>query len=392
MTETRAGRRILVLENDDESVSVLRRIAASEGSVLLATAEPHALPGVVNDWQPHLVIINPKLHGKNAAELVNSLSEQRRRFGVVLLDDGGNALADQASSEAESGPAQVAGVLSKPLVPSVVRRVLRFACCLPPDPQPTIDTLSRHLKAAIKNQQIVVAYQPKIDCGTGGVKGFEALARWHSPGAGTAMPDAFIPIAEQGGLIEMLTFNVLEQSLRWLQSLPEADSLVLCVNLSALTLSDASFVDRATGLCRGIGVDPGSIIFELAETSTVDDPKGALDFVTRLRMKGFKAALDDVGTGHSSFVQLARLPFSELKVDKSFVRDAARSKKSRAIVKSLVQLGHSLGLRVIGEGVEDHASLEMLRSDGCDFAQGYFISYPMHGDDAARWLSERANA
>lgn len=396
MTEPGNARRILILDDDDHSVQVLRRIAISEGGELRDTDNPFALTEIADQWHPHLVVINPHLPEVNLNELITALGEQGRRFGLLLMDDDGQKQIDRASSESEKSLLQVAGVISKPLAPGVVRRLLRFACCYPQhdhggEHAPDIDTLSRHLKAAITNKQIVVAYQPKIDCATNEVIGFEALARWHSPGAGIAMPEAFIPIAEQGGLIRMLTFEVLEQSLRWLKSLPAGEPQILCVNLSAMTLGDPGFLDDAVELCEDIGIDPHMIIFELAETSTVDDPEAALDFVMRLRMKGFNAALDDVGTGHSSLVQLARLPFSELKVDKSFVLDAASSPKSRAIIRSLVQLGHSLGLRVIGEGVEDQASLEALRSDGCDFAQGYFIAHPMYADHATQWLRERIN-
>jgi len=164
---------------------------------------------------------------------------------------------------------------------------------------------------------------------------------------------------------------------------------LLSVNISARTLTDFQIVDRIAARCLETGIDPALVSLELTETSAMEDPVMSLDLLTRFRMKGFQLSLDDFGTGYSSMLQLVRLPFSEIKVDKSFVMTAMRSQESRTVVKSVVDLGHSLGLSVTAEGVEDVQTLDYLRSIGCDRAQGFFIGRPMNEDAVATWRAER---
>ena len=139
--------------------------------------------------------------------------------------------------------------------------------------------------------------------------------------------------------------------------------------------------------CVERNVAPRRLIFELTETSAMEDPVASLDLLTRMRMKEFQLSIDDFGTGYSSMLQLVRLPFSEIKVDKSFVMSARRSQESRTLIKSIVDLGHNLGLHVTAEGVEDQLAMDYLKSVGCDLAQGYLIARPMLGDEALAWAN-----
>ncbi|MDV7392922.1 EAL domain-containing protein, partial [Arthrospira platensis SPKY1] len=150
--------------------------------------------------------------------------------------------------------------------------------------------------------------------------------------------------------------------------------------------------DRLAQRCLQLQLAPERLILELTETSAMDDPVASLGLITRLRMKGFHLSIDDFGTGFSSMLQLVRLPFSELKVDKSFVMTALQSEESRTVVKSIVDLGRSLGLRTVAEGVETAEVFDFLRKIGCDQAQGYHIARPMTGDATLRWMREHAAA
>jgi EAL domain-containing protein (putative c-di-GMP-specific phosphodiesterase class I) len=176
----------------------------------------------------------------------------------------------------------------------------------------------------------------------------------------------------------------LDLALRWLSKSGCGPEVSIAVNISARSLVDSWLVDLASDICREVTVDPSRLIFELTESSAVMDSGTALDLLTRLRVKGFHLSIDDFGTGHSSMVQLVGLPFSEIKVDKSFVSASLRSPEDRAVTKSVVDLGHSLGLRVTAEGVEDGPTLELLNTMGCDLAQGYFIGRPMTVDVIAQ--------
>ena len=224
-----------------------------------------------------------------------------------------------------------------------------------------------------------------VDVAPGSPGGYEILARWRHPVAGVILPDHFIPLAESTGLIDELTEQVVSQSLVWLSRHFPADTLGLAINISPRSLLNLKLGDRALQLSRRQGIAPERLTFELTESSAMEDPVKSLHLLTRLRAQGFQLALDDFGTGYSSMRQLVRLPFSELKVDKSFVIGAMESRESRTVIKSVVDLGHSLGLRVSAEGVEEAETLAFLTSLGCDRAQGFFLARPMFGDDVPGW-------
>jgi EAL domain-containing protein (putative c-di-GMP-specific phosphodiesterase class I) len=203
------------------------------------------------------------------------------------------------------------------------------------------------------------------------------------------MPNDFIPLAENAGLIDPLTEQIFEQSLEWFsQSFPQSNPK-LSLNISAKSLVDIQMADNLSALCQRFQIDTERVVLELTETSAMVDPVLSLDLLTRLRMKGFQLSIDDFGTGFSSMVQLVRLPFSEIKVDKSFVMQAQNSSEARTVIKSIVDLGHSLGLLVTAEGVENLKTLDYLNSLGCDLAQGYFIARPMWGEAARNWVEQR---
>jgi diguanylate cyclase (GGDEF)-like protein len=254
------------------------------------------------------------------------------------------------------------------------------------------------LRRALSDQQLFLAYQPQISSYTGVVTGFEALVRWQHPELGTIMPGHFISMAESCALIDELTDRVLDLGLGWLsRSFPGANAdadrstadVTLSINISAASLCDHDFVAAALRACERHHIDPCRLILEVTEAGAMRDPAATLDQLTRMRIKGFQLSIDDFGTGFSSMLQLARLPFSELKVDKSFVTTAVHSVESRAVVRSVVELGRSLGLRTVAEGVENVTTLEFLKGIGCDSVQGYFIARPMPGSKGTAWNAAR---
>jgi EAL domain-containing protein (putative c-di-GMP-specific phosphodiesterase class I) len=246
------------------------------------------------------------------------------------------------------------------------------------------------LERALNEREIRVVYQPKLDCRTGSIVALEGLARWHDARLGEITPSVFVPLAETSGLIDHLTELVFGEAIGWFGEHFAGRAIVLCLNVSARSLDDVGFADWIEALCRGVHLDPSQLVLELTETSSVPDQALARDVLTRLRIKGMAVALDDLGSGHSSLVQLARQPFSELKIDRSFVSHAADSVDARTIVRAIVGLGHGLGMRVTAEGVEDAAGFEAITGLGCDVVQGTFIAPPMEGDDVLEWIDARA--
>jgi diguanylate cyclase (GGDEF)-like protein len=247
--------------------------------------------------------------------------------------------------------------------------------------------LATELRQAIEGGEVVVHYQPQADLTTTAVTGVEALCRWSHPRHGPVSPDEFIPVAEQTGLITPLTLHVVTEALsrcgRWQRA---GHDLGVSVNVSARSLLDSGFVDDVLDLVRSTGLRPSLLTLEITESSIMSDKHRTLDQLQRLATFGIRLSVDDFGTGYSSLSYLQQLPVHELKVDKTFVFGMGSDSSSRSIVRSVVDLGHSLGLLVVAEGVEDEAAWDHLTRLGCDRAQGYLLGRPMSGDDLVRWL------
>ncbi|MGC9669871.1 putative bifunctional diguanylate cyclase/phosphodiesterase [Planosporangium sp. 12N6] len=248
-------------------------------------------------------------------------------------------------------------------------------------------SLTADLARAVQRRELTVEFQPKLDPATGLVTGAEALARWHHPDQGFVPPDLFIPLAEHSGLIRPLTMHVLEVALRRCASWRRAGhDLHVAVNLSPNGLLDDVLPDVVSRLLGQVGVPPAALTLEITESALVSDQAGTVATLDRLHAIGVKLAIDDFGTGYSSLGRLRHLPIHEVKIDKSFVQRLAVDHRDRAVVRSAIQLGHALGLEVVAEGVEDAPTLEHLRLEGCDLAQGYFISRPLPADEFEAWL------
>jgi EAL domain-containing protein (putative c-di-GMP-specific phosphodiesterase class I) len=254
-----------------------------------------------------------------------------------------------------------------------------------------IDTeLATDLQLAIQRNELFLAYQPKIDLATGELAGVEALARWNHPRHGAIEPAAFVQAAERFGLIDSLTEWVLLDMLRqWVCWSEQGLRMNVAINVSALCLRDVWLPDYLHRCCQREGVPAECITVEVTEGATQHVVR-LLDTLTRIRLKGMEVALDDFGTGFSSLLQLRQLPYSELKIDKCFVRDAAVSQECRVIVKAVVDLAHGLGLRTTAEGVEDLKTFALLKEFGCDLAQGFVIARPLEGSGLAEWILKQA--
>ncbi len=242
------------------------------------------------------------------------------------------------------------------------------------------------LAAAIRSGGVILHYQPKIDLATGEPVGAEALARWPHASLGMIPPSHFIPLAETCALIGDLTDAVVAIAARQIAEWERVGLRTnIAVNVSARNLDSLDFPDTIESICASHGCTPSALTIELTE-SAAQSVVHLLDTLTRLRIKQMGLSLDDFGTGYSSLVQLRQLPFTELKIDRSFVLEMIRSRDAHTIVKAIIDLGHNLGLKVVAEGVETAAALEELRLLGCDMAQGYFIAKPMPPADFLRWM------
>lgn len=239
-------------------------------------------------------------------------------------------------------------------------------------------TLMGELDEAIGAGQLKVVYQPKLRLETDRIESVEALVRWEHPERGYMRPDLFIPLAEETNRIEPLTLFVLKQTIRDLSEWCKQGAVAsAAVNISAKLITSEHFINAAEQILTETQVPRDRLIFEVTESATMRDPDLAAANLNRFRKLGVLVSMDDYGTGQSTLSYLQKLPLTELKIDRAFVQNAHRDRSDALLVRSTIQLAHSLGLRVVCEGVEEEACLEFLREAGCDYAQGYLISKPV---------------
>jgi len=244
---------------------------------------------------------------------------------------------------------------------------------------------------ALINNRLHMVYQPKISLADGKLQRVEALVRWDDPTFGAVAPSRFVPLAERHGLIDPLTQWGLRTTLRqWLKWCDKGRDTHIAFNISALSLQHLDFPDLVERMCRALEVPTDRLVLELTEGATQPLVK-LMDTLTRFRIKGIGLALDDFGTGFSSMMQLRQLPFTEVKIDRFFVRDMTTSNDSLLIVKSTINLAHGLGMVATAEGIETEEQARLLRELGCDVGQGYWIAQPLEPNAMDSWELEFAD-
>ena len=263
--------------------------------------------------------------------------------------------------------------------------------------QPSLDhnraaslALVSQLRRAIDDGQLLLHYQPQSTLLDGSVRSVEALVRWQHPTEGLLSPGVFLPLAEQTDVIEKLTRWVLRTALREIRGLdPAEEGVAVAVNVSARSIGRQSFADEVIAILDELDMPARRLIVEVTETALLADPERAAAVLTRLANAGVGISLDDFGQGQTSLGYLSALPLHELKIDRSFIADLLDNVAHAAIVRSIIDLGHNLSLRVVGEGVETDQILAWLDHAGCDIAQGFLLARPMALADLATWLRLR---
>jgi diguanylate cyclase (GGDEF)-like protein len=250
--------------------------------------------------------------------------------------------------------------------------------------------LAAELREAIEASALDVFFQPKVHVATGIVKGAEALVRWNHPRLGALNPAQFIPAAEHTGVIRPLTLFVVARALEQCRGWRSRGlDLGVAVNVSARNLLDLHLVDDISSIIERSGLPAGVLTLELTESTVMSESRRSLEILEGLHDLGLRISVDDFGTGYSSLAHLRRLPVTEIKIDRSFIATMAVNESDRTIVRSILELGRSLGLRTVAEGVENADAWELLREFRCEEAQGFFISRPIAAQQFDEWISGR---
>lgn len=355
---------------------------AADGREALGLLELLALP-------PDLMLIDLEMPGMDGVQLIEALAERRLQVPFIVASSREPALLASVEAMARALDLQVLAALCKPVTAAALHAGLQHwgrAAGGPRAPGPALDIEPSCLARALTCGELEVHYQPKVDVRTGLPHGVEALARWHHPQLGWVPPDQFIALAERSGQIHALTLAVADQALaqaaRWNQ---RGMPLSMAINLSPCLLDRPALGPEIESLVQRHGLQPAQVVLELTESSLATCLGKALALLARLRLHGFGLSLDDFGTGFSSLLQLARVPFTELKIDRSFVHGAAQRRHLRVMLASALDMARRLDLVSVAEGVETLDDWRLLQQLGCSVGQGWLIGAAMPATELPDW-------
>ncbi|WP_018411057.1 EAL domain-containing response regulator [Methyloversatilis thermotolerans] len=341
------------------------------------------------DREPAIMLVDLEMPVMDGVELLHRVAAAGYRPEVIISSSREAMLLESVEAMVSELGLTVLATLHKPVTEAALRTaLLRYGAAVS---EPALraprarghlpEASPQALAQALDEARIVPWFQPKVDLQTAMPRGAEVLARWIECDGSVIEPARFIDVAERCGLMPRLTVAMLASSL---VALRKWDSrglrLSVAINLSPVTFSDRKLADDLIAQVADAGIDASRITFEVTETAMTKGPE-ALKTLLRLKLNGFALAIDDFGTGFSSMQQLSKVPFSELKIDRSIVHEAWRRPARRTILESAIDMGHRLGMVTVGEGVETLEDWQLLSQLGCDLAQGYFMSPPVSFDE-----------
>jgi EAL domain-containing protein (putative c-di-GMP-specific phosphodiesterase class I)/AmiR/NasT family two-component response regulator len=378
--------RALILDDDATLRDYYEEIARSAGLAAKCVATPEQLCRELPDFQPDLILVDLALNGADGVDVLRTLANRNCNAQVLVVSGLDQRLLNSAQRLGQGFGLSMLGTVQKPIKAAKLREIISHL------PERAADVRAEELQDAIDGGRLTVHYQPKVDMRTLRVTGAEALVRWEDPVRGLVLPGQFVGLAERNGLMVAMTRTVLDEAMRACRYWQDQGwDLSVAVNVSAGSLTDLEFPRAVAELLERNGLPPERLLLEVTESMAMTDPQTTMDILTRLRIKGIHVSLDDFGTGYSSLVELHRMPFSELKIDRSFVTQADRDEEARIIVQAILGLAHAMRMRVVAEGVETKAQWDMLAEFGCDIAQGYYLARPQAGTQFAAWVEDWIN-
>jgi EAL domain-containing protein (putative c-di-GMP-specific phosphodiesterase class I)/FixJ family two-component response regulator len=386
------SRRALIVDDDAFVCGLLVRQLQAMGVQSSSAGDGEQARSVFAAGVPFdLVICDLKMPGVDGVELLRDLAEHQPTAALILISSADTKVLQAAGDLASARRLRVLGTLQKPIDGQSLKAMLARL-----DESPGTVAAARRvqevsaedLRGAIERAEIEPFMQPQIDLRSGRLAGVESLARWRRADGSMIPPDAFIGVAERSGQIDALTNLVLRRSLTASRDWQKAGlSVRVSVNFAAASLGRLARFEEIVAATEEAGLKADDLTVEVTESGLMHDLTSALDVLTRLRLRGFHLSIDDFGTGYSSLQQLQRVPFTELKIDRSFVSAAVADPGSRDIVESSIRLAQRLKIRTVAEGVETEPDCALLRQMDCDLGQGYFFARPMPAADIPAWAT-----
>jgi EAL domain-containing protein (putative c-di-GMP-specific phosphodiesterase class I) len=374
--------RVVVASSDQLLLRIFDEISNHRDHELILVADEEQLLNAQESERPDLIVIDLDGRNRQGLRLLETMAERSCAATVMLTGSCHARTLGAAGRVGKQRGLSMATPLTKPLDGAlVVSTVLDLL------PEDQLRLRPRDIEAALDEDQLRLHYQPLVELVTGRVWGAEALLRWSHPEYGQLQPHHIIPLAEKHGLIGPVT--------RWVAKTAMAQQALwskgeqpfrMSINVSAQVLRNPDFADEIAAMAAEADIDPSSIVLEVTESQSITEEIDVLDTLTRLRLEDIDLAVDDFGTGYSSLGRLYRLPFSELKIDKSFVMDAHNDPEAEVFVRAITELGRNLNMTVIAEGVASREAWDLVESLGCDVAQGFFIARPLTAEAFGQWL------
>jgi len=383
--------KVLVVDDSEVQRNYVMNMCLEHGlsQVIGATDGAHAVEKLKKECFD-LVFIDLEMPVMDGVTLVRKIAKEKLAQAVIILSSKDPSLISSIGTMAESDGLDVLGTFQKPMQGNdLLSSIKRLSQNIKKEEQHKIYNRidSSDLLAGIKEKQITLFYQPKLTCKGLLLKGVEALARWQHPTLGFVSPVEFITAAEQFSIISELThylFDIaLKQKVQWRD---HGINFHLAFNLSPLSLADDDLADNIASQVELHNIEPKEIVFEVTENAICGEISSAIETLAKLRLKGFKLAIDDYGTGFANAQQLSRVPATELKLDRVLVDNVATRPQQLAILKSTVNLAKDLGLNTVAEGVESFEDFQQIHHLGVDLVQGYYFAKPMSATILVSWL------
>ena len=391
-----ADLRFLVVEDHDFQRRMLVKMLTTLGvSSVHSAADGAAALEITRDPQRpiDIVISDLEMPGMDGMEFIRHLGHAGARVSLILASALDRKLLASIATMTEAYGITLLGVAEKPLTPAKLEALLRLhrpRAARPDRPSaPAAPFSVDAIVEGLRNDEFEPWFQPKVEIATRRVTGAEALARWRHPVRGLVPPSEFIPLLEKHDMVDELTWVMLRkacaQCRRWGEAGFEG---TVAVNLSIRSLATLQLGERIARIVTEQRLEPRHVVLEVTESAASTDLAQVLENLARLRVRGFGLSIDDFGTGYSSMQQLSRVAFTELKIDRTFIANAAREESARVILSSSLDMARKLGLAAVAEGVETESDWNLLRRLGCDMAQGYWIARPMEASAFLNWVGD----
>ena len=399
MTNEKNKISILVLDDDTFILKTIEHILHHNDfkNTTMASSVEIATTHLKDPDSINIILMDLNMPTTDGIEFFRILEDKNYKGGVILISGEDAQTIALAKNLAQVRKLNILGTIAKPISPNKLISLLNTWAPFDTTHSKVISSSSSLTKAdlqsAIEKEELEPWFQPVINMQTSEFVGVEMLARW--PRAkGNVYPDEFIPLAEENNLITQLTFMLLKKSAIWIKRwTDEGYHLSLAINISMNSLHQLDFSDELIKVISdtGLSIEQLPLTIEVTESSLAEDLSTPLDNLLRLRMKKIGLSIDDFGTGWSNLTQLHELPFTELKLDLSFVQGASVNERTRAILESTVKMAEQLRMTTVAEGIETMQEWTYLKGLGCNLAQGYFMARPMPGGDILNWASNWKN-